>query len=262
MRIPMIGLFDSGSGGLSVLKAIRARAPRVDVVYFGDIANVPYGSKSAAELETLTLHAMKLLREEGATVLVSACNSVSCAVIRPMLALFGSYDSSIIEMVGPAVEALLKSGAGKTFAVATPATVGAGMYQEAFSKVGMDVAMIALPDLAALVEFGASRTELARAIEPACREAAARGCETFVLACTHYPLVRGVFEETFAALNHPIRIFDPADAVAEAALKMHGTLGEGSARFIISKDSPTFRERCLGMCGEGSRIEIWPGWAK
>ncbi len=252
----MIGLFDSGSGGLSVLKAIRARAPRVDVVYFGDIANVPYGLKSADELERLTIRAMKMLREEGATVLVSACNSVSCTVIRPMLTLLGAQDASIIEMVGPAVAALAKRGAGKTVAVATPATVGAGIYQEAFAKAGMEVAMIAIPDLASLVEFGAPRAELMRAIEPACREAVARGCDTFVLACTHYPLVRELFEEQFAELGHPCRVFDPADAVAEAAIKMHGTLGEGRVRFILSKDSDIFRKRAGAVIGEDPDISI------
>lgn len=150
----MIGIFDSGSGGLSVLRALRARAPQLDVVYFGDLANMPYGSKSQAELQRLTIDALQLLRANGATQLVSACNSVSAAVIRPMMDLFGvSEGSGVIEMVGPTVRMVSAMGTVRAAVIATPATVESGMYQQEFVRAGCNTVMIACPNLAASIEY-------------------------------------------------------------------------------------------------------------
>ena len=93
----MIGIFDSGVGGLNVASAIRKHAPRADFVYFGDLANAPFGPKSSDELFGITLRAMQFLREQGADEIVAACNSVSVSVIRPLMDAFGIQGTQVIE---------------------------------------------------------------------------------------------------------------------------------------------------------------------
>lgn len=238
----MIGIFDSGVGGLTVAAAIRKRAPSVDMVYFGDIANAPYGLKDRVTLEQLTFQAFRLLRSLGATQLVSACNSVSASVILPMLELFGVYDSGIVEMVGPAARALKERLNGRMVVIATPATVDSAMYQKGFREVGLDVRMIACPELAGAIEFGKSRAVIESCVDSVVTQAFSVGCDTLVLGCTHYPLMRDVFERCVAARGGGVALYDPADAVALAALTRHGVLGEGINRFVISRDSTVFRQ--------------------
>lgn len=247
----MIGIFDSGSGGLTVARAIRARAPRVDLVYFGDIENVPYGSKDPDTLKLLTFRAFELLRDAGADVIVTACNSISAAVIVPLFDLFGKKFSRVIEMVQPATAALRTSShtASAIVIVATPATVASGMYQRACAEAGLDVHMIANQYLAELVEFGAADGAIQEQTDAIVRDAMLRHADTLMLGCTHYPLVRGAFEQSIAASGRPIALFDPADAVAQAALSVHGSKGMGRAQFIISKDSKSFRERVHEIFG-------------
>src|SRR4051812_2523239 len=107
----MIGIFDSGSGGLTVLHAIRQVLPSADVVYFGDIKNAPYGSRTQEELSLLTMQALKLLQKRGAGNLVSACNSVSASLALSVLDMFSTDNMQIIEMVGPTVSAFRGSTA-------------------------------------------------------------------------------------------------------------------------------------------------------
>ena len=118
----MIGIFDSGSGGLTVLRAIRERMPSADIVYFGDIKNAPYGTKSQHELSALTFAAFKLLIKEGSTSVVSACNSASTTLAVSLLDAGDISPDRVIEMVGPTVRALKHTDADILIA-ATPATI-------------------------------------------------------------------------------------------------------------------------------------------
>lgn len=237
----MIGIFDSGSGGLSVLRALRVRAPQLDIVYFGDLLNMPYGSKSQAELKDLTLHAIELLRAHGATQIVSACNSVSASVIRA-----GQGMGDVIEMVGPAVRAIVASSAQHVAVAATPATIESGMYQKEFIAAGVRATMIACPNLAAAIEQN-DVIAAQEKIDTAVAQAADAGADTILLACTHYPLVREMFGEK-------IKIIDPADAVAQEIIAQCGSVGKGQLRFLVSKKSNTFEKRVEQLFGVDNRI--------
>ncbi len=152
----MIGVFDSGSGGLTVVKAIREKLPSSDILYFGDIKNAPYGSKSRAELSRLTFAGLKLLADKGATRIVSACNSASASLA---LSLFDASDLTpdrLIEMVGPTV-GYFKHATARIALVATRATIESEAYQNAFTMLGKDVSVAAVPELAGAIEFGKSK---------------------------------------------------------------------------------------------------------
>lgn len=247
----MIGMFDSGSGGLTVLKPLLEQFPNADIVYFGDIGNAPYGSRSREELSTLTVGAIERLRSYGATRIVSACNSVSASLA---ISLFDSLDiepSSLIEMVGPTVSYFRDTEEPLTLC-ATPATINSGVYQNAFHMIGREVRAIAIPELAGSIERGAV-SEIDASIKSAFENVAWSSHEVLILACTHYPLVI----ERFHAIVPGVQLFDPGIAVAERVMNRWWPqeIGKGTLRFCISKDSEVFR-RLVAQLFEGKEYSI------
>lgn len=234
----MIGFFDSGSGGLTVLSAFLKVAPRADVVYFGDIVHAPYGVRPGGELAELTQSGVEFLRGKGAQSLVSACNSVSASVLAG-----AADDMPYIEMSTPTAQ-FLHAYAGKRFLlIATPATVESKLYEHAVGDaVSLD--SLAIPDLAGAIEFGKSSEEIQHIVEEAFMQKKDEKYDGLILGCTHYPLVRGVIEETARKFfGQTLVIVDPAEAVAQEAAVRFDTQGEGKLAFYISQDSPMFRRR-------------------
>lgn len=237
----MIGIFDSGSGGLTVLRAIRESLPSSDICYFGDIKNAPYGVKTHEELSHLTVEAFRFLSEKGADKIVSACNSVSASLAVSLFDIFSFEPGEIIEMVGPTVS-YLKNSSARILAVATPATVSSGVYQDAFRMTGKHVDMVPLPELAGAIEFGATEAEIRSLIQADLRTIDFSKYDMVVLACTHYPLVLPLFREI---IPERCVVFDPAYAVAARAKKKFWPqeVSDGKTIFYISKDSAVFRAR-------------------
>ncbi len=235
----MIGVFDSGSGGLTVLRAIRERMPSSDFVYFGDIKNAPYGTKTQSELSALTFANFHRLVETGATSIVSACNSASTALAVSLLDTENISPDRVIEMVGPTVRALKHTDSSILLA-ATPATIESGAYQNAFSMIGKEIKTLAFADLGRAIEFGAPEEEIEKSIRTSLESIPKDSFRILVLACTHYPLVLSVFKRV---LGDEVLIFDPADAVAERVEKewWPREAGNGNLKFLISKDSAPFR---------------------
>ena len=235
----MIGIFDSGSGGLTVLAPLRKQLPSADIVYFGDIKNAPYGVRSQEELTRLTVEAIKLLRKEGATHIVSACNSVSASL---SLSLFGMMELApdrLIEMIGPTV-ASLRDSEERLLLCATPATIRSGIYQSAFGMVGKDIGTLAIPELAGAIEAGEGPEKIESIIRNVLVSVDTAAFDALTLSCTHYPLVADIFTQV---LPCHIRLIDPGEAVA--ARVAHDWSGEqsgaGKTRFLISQDSESFR---------------------
>lgn len=236
----MIGIFDSGSGGLTVLSALRRELPSADVIYFGDIKNAPYGDKTQEELSVLTVQGLSLLKARGAKHLISACNSVSASLALSLVDALDLTPNQLVEMVGPTVR-YFKHADIRLALCATPATIRSGIYQNGFKMVGKEVVSIAIPDLAAAIEFGKSEAEIKNMIEVAI-EPHQDTFDVLILACTHYPLVANVFQEV---VGEKVIVFDPAVAVAERAQKLFWPqeVGNGTTHFIISQDSEVFRNR-------------------
>ncbi len=245
----MIGIFDSGSGGLTVLQAIRAQAPQADILYLGDIANMPYGQRDAKDLERLTFAMMRLLRTRGATTLVSACNSISASVIRPMFELLGIRDAGVIEMVGPAMRAVVGRAFRRIVVLATPATAASGLYQRGGEEAGLDVQVVTSPTLAALVERGEEGEALQSEIERLVKATVVLLPDAVILGCTHYPFVRERLEESLARQGCRASVLDPAPAVALEAVMHHGIRGTGKIEILITAESAPFRSRVAGFCG-------------
>ncbi|RJQ33987.1 hypothetical protein C4556_03505 [Candidatus Parcubacteria bacterium] len=233
----MIGLFDSGSGGLTVLAALRKRAPNADIVYFGDIQNAPYGEREAKELVRLTESGMKRLSEAGASEVVSACNSVSLSV------LMGSAGHErIIEMTRPVARALRAHAGGTFLLIATPATVRSGIYRDAIG-VSVRFEELPIPELAPAIEFGAEKGEMRGIIKKSFLEHGKKNYDGIILGCTHYPFAREEIEKEARDMFGATLVIDPAEAVAEEATRRFSIEGKGTMRFLISKDSEVFRTR-------------------
>lgn len=244
----MIGIFDSGSGGLTVLRAIREALPSTDVVYFGDIKNAPYGTKSREELSHLTADAIRFLLTKKADRIVSACNSVSASLAVSLFDIFSLEYGEVIEMVGPTVSHF-KNSPARILAIATPATVESGIYQDAFRMIGKEVTMLPLPELAGAIEFGAPTEKLRALLKKDLGGVRFSDYDVLVLACTHYPLIVSLLREI---VPETCVIFDPAYAVAEQAKRKFWPqeVGEGKTLFYISSESEQFRARVAELFGE------------
>jgi len=234
----MIGLFDSGVGGLTVLKALKEVLPSADVVYFGDTKNAPYGNKNRSELSQLTIDAITLLRAHKADRIISACNSVSASLAISLYDAFDIATEKMIEMVGPTVSYFRNANASIGLCV-TSVTIDSGMYQNAFKMCSKNILAFSIPELASAIEDGVSKAEIKDIIKSSLPTDISFA--TLILACTHYPLVADIFKEV---LGPEVEIFDPAVAVAERAFKLFWPqeVHDGTIKFLISQESETFRK--------------------
>lgn len=235
----MIGIFDSGSGGLTVMRAIRDRLPSADILYYGDIKNAPYGTRSREELSMLTLQAMRYLHDNGAHSIVSACNSVSASLAVSLFDAFSIEPKQLIEMVGPTVS-MFRDSPAKIFLVATPATIQSGIYQNAFRMIGKEVTTLPIEKLAEMIETGETESDIEHYVRNVFTMTPYTEHNALVLACTHYPLVRDMFQRI---VGEKIAVIDPAEAVAARVESRFWPreAGSGITRFAITKDSDVFR---------------------
>jgi glutamate racemase len=237
---PTIGVFDSGFGGLTVLRALMERLPRARFAFLGDTARLPYGSKSRRTIARYAVQSARfLVREQGAEFLVIACNTASA------LALDVIQDAVPVPVLGViepgAAAAQAASRTGDVLVVATEATVHSQAYTVACRAHRLRVLEKACPLLVPLVEEGwTGHPVTAEVIEIYLNElraeAAARGMnpDTLVLGCTHYPLLRPLFE---AAVRPGARVIDSAESVAQAAFELFN--GRAASGCPIQSESAT-----------------------
>jgi glutamate racemase len=247
----MIGIFDSGSGGLTVLKAIREQMPSADIIYFGDIKNAPYGEKSREELSRLTVNSIRVLQVRGATSIVSACNSVSASLAISLFDVLGLAQQNLIEMVGPTVSRF-RDFKKPILLVATPATVFSGLYQNAFRMLGIEIDTVAIPKLAGAIEFGISTTDQELLIASAFAPYDMKKYSAVILACTHYPLALTSFRKVLG----DVPFFDPSETVADRVKRQlwPREVADGTLRLLVSKDTSQFRENVTKLLPDASYL--------
>jgi len=233
----MIGLFDSGSGGLSVLSALRVRAPDADIAYFGDIAHAPYGTRSPQELIELTKAGVATLKKMGATQIVSACNSVASSILAG-----AAGAMPVIEMTKPTAAGMRAHQNARVLLIATPATVNSHIYENALANV-VRLDSLAIPGLAGAIEFGAPTDEVAEIVREALQTKRDQKYEYLLLGCTHYPLALSTIEIEARNILGEIQCINPAGYVADEAVERFDCTGTGALRFRISRDSVPFRAR-------------------
>jgi glutamate racemase len=208
-----IGVFDSGVGGLTVLRALKALLPSEDFIYVGDTARVPYGSKSAETVKRFALEIADFLKGRGVKMLVAACNTVS-SVALPDLRRF--FPGPVLGVIEPGARAALAATrAGRIGVIGTEGTVRSGAYENALHRLDGSVRVFsrACPLFVPLVEEGwVDHPVTRRVAREYLAPLLAKPVDTLVLGCTHYPLLRAALKRTAGR----VELIDSADETAKA----------------------------------------------
>ena len=186
-----IGIFDSGVGGLTVARAIRAQLPQESLVYIGDTAHSPYGPKPIADVRRYSLEVLDTLVDQGVKMLVIACNTASAAMLRDARE---RYDVPVVEVIGPAVRrAVSTTRNGRIGVIGTVGTIGSRAYQDMLEvNERLEVFTAACPRFVEFVEAGITGTpEVLAVAEDYLAPLRDAEVDTLVLGCTHYPFLRG-----------------------------------------------------------------------
>ncbi len=199
--VSRVGVFDSGVGGITVLQALRSRFPTLDFIYLGDTANVPYGTKSPAQIEKLSRACALRLRDEGIQALVVACNTASSWAMSAIQDAVGP-GVAVIGMVEPGVEAVLERCAsvkGPILLLATRATVKSGAYRKAFREAfqvsgeSREILEQSCPLLVPMIEEGwLLHPILGQTLDEYIGPHLGGGPGVVLLGCTHYPWIKNV----------------------------------------------------------------------
>ena len=240
---PTIAVFDSGVGGLTVLRAIVERIPNTDYLYFGDTARLPYGSKSRETIARYAIGAAQFLEKKGATLLVIGCNTASAMALYDVKA---AVSIPVIGVIEPGADRAAEiSQSREAVVIGTEATVAAHAYQRALARRGFATHEKACPLLVPLVEEGwtdhAVTEQVARIYLAEALKAASADTDILVLGCTHYPLLKNVLRRV---LPKNIAIVDSAETTAEA---------------VVEELAASAREKSITICAGGKTGVILNG---
>lgn len=280
-----IGVFDSGVGGLTVAAALSRKLPAWPIVYLGDTARLPYGTKSAATVRRYTERNVAFLVKQGVSIVVVACNSASAlaletqgplhlpvreaegeagklGVVGTASAQFAQGVVPVLGVVVPGAEAAARVAKRRVGIVATEATVRSDAYPRALRALRpeLEIYSAACPLLVPLVEEGwledsVTREVVGRYLEPLVHAK----IDTLILGCTHYPLLEPVFR---AVVGPDVRLLDSADAVSDQVAVLldgavpHSNGEQGCAlQAFVTDDSPRFARIAEAVLGAPVRLE-------
>lgn len=236
-----IGVFDSGLGGLTVVKAIRAILPSEDIYYFGDLARLPYGTKSPEQIIRFSVENTEFLLRRRVKAVVIACNSSASAAFQ---LLRKKYLIPIVDVITPAVrEAVLASTSGRIGLIATRATVESGAYEKALRELSPKarVTSEACPLFVPLVEEGMASDRITSLMaERYLRPLIRKRVDTLILGCTHYPLLSRVIRQVLPRGVHLVDSARPtvqglAEILIQRGLKNPGKKKGGLSIFVSDK---------------------------
>ncbi len=258
-----IGIFDSGVGGISVLRALRQQIPDESVLYFGDQRHIPYGPRAMEQIREFSEAITRFLLEQGAKIIVVACNTASAAALQYLREIFPEVPFVGMEpAVKPAAE---HTHTGKVGVLATPATFQGALYASVVERFanGVELFQDTCPGLVQQIEQGnLEGPEARRILEAALQPMLEKDIDTVVLGCTHYPFVIPLIQEI---VGENVRVIDPAPAVArqtgrllEARAMRNGSGAKSEVKLYTSGDPETLRSllpRLLGEKGDVEKVE-------
>jgi glutamate racemase len=236
-----IGIFDSGVGGLTVFREVARALPREPLIYLGDSARVPYGTKSPNTIVRYSLEAARHLLTRDIKMLVVACNTATAAALP---ALKQTLDIPVIGVVEPGARAAVDRTSGVVGVIATEGTVKSKAYTNAIKALDPDVEVIeaAAPLFVPLAEEGWANTHVAREVAEIYLEPLIdHGIDTLVLGCTHYPILRGTIEQV---VGGAVEIVDSAETTAQCvkdALGPSAGVGNPPRQFLVTDAEERFR---------------------
>ncbi|MGI8789332.1 MAG: glutamate racemase [Actinomycetota bacterium] len=236
-----LGMFDSGVGGLTVARAVIDLLPHEDLVYFGDSARLPYGPREEAEVRKFALEIMDALMQERVKMLVVACNAASSTALDEAEE---RYDVEIVGVIEPGLRAALAATRNRRIGLlGTEVTVGSGSYNRALEATRTNVALhsVACPRFVEFVERGdTTSAEVIEAAQTYLAPLKAKGVDTVILACTHYPLLAGVIDYV---MGEEVVLISSAEATAHEVYRrlmdrrlLNPSNRPGRHRFIASSE--------------------------
>jgi len=219
-----IGIFDSGVGGLTVLREIIKVLPQEDTVYLGDTARVPYGTKSPETVVRFARQITSFLVSRDIKLLVVACNTASAVSLE---ALQAEFDIPIVGVIEPgAVQAAAVTKSGKVGVIGTAGTIRSSAYTKAIKRInpGIEVVTAECPMFVPLAEEGWIDNDVARlTAEIYLKNLKNSGVDTLVLGCTHYPLLKGIISEV---MGKTVSLVDSAEETARVVREILAARGE------------------------------------
>ncbi|MBI3512419.1 MAG: glutamate racemase [Bacteroidetes bacterium] len=271
--ISPIGIFDSGIGGVSVLRAVRELLPNENIIYFGDSANLPYGEKTMEQIRVLSERVVKFLLEKKCRIIVIACNTASAAALKYLRE---KHPGVLFVGMEPAVKpAAEQTQTGVVGVIATTATFQGELFASVVERFAQNVKVInqPCPGLVQQIENGeldspATEKMLRGWLEPM-KE---KNIDALVLACTHYPFVRPLIEKI---LGDKVRVIDPAPAIAKQVKKILEESGgrrseggeekqlsvpvvRGETIYCTSGDPQKFNDIFLKLTGKNADVVMKP----
>jgi glutamate racemase len=255
-----IGVFDSGVGGISVLRAIRQQMPEESIIYFGDQGHVPYGPRSMEQIQAFSEAIARFLLEQDAKLIVVACNTASAAALTYLRQKFPDVPFVGMEpAVKPAAE---HTQTGNVGVLATPATFQGALYASVVERFanGVQIYQDTCPGLVQQIERGNLQgQETRRILETALRPMLEKNIDTVVLGCTHYPFVIPLIQQI---VGDTVRVIDPAPAVAKQtgrvleAMRWRRVSGSGgNVRFYTSGDPEALASLLPVLLGDTGGVE-------
>lgn len=231
LPVSPIGVFDSGVGGLSVLRVLRQQLPGLPVIYFADQGHVPYGPRPMEEIQEFSEGITRFLLGKGCRLIVVACNTASAAALHSLREAFPEVPFVGMEpAVKPAAET---TRTGVVGVLATPATFQGRLYASVVERFAQGVTVLqdTCPGLVQQIEKGdLAGPETRRILEEALQPMLARNVDTVVMGCTHYPFVIPLIEQI---VGEGVRVIDPAPAIARQAARLLGELPESAASGVL-----------------------------
>jgi len=252
----MIGVFDSGVGGLTVVKEIRKKLPDASILYLGDTAHLPYGNKSPEAITNFSLRNTRFLIERGAEMVVIACHSSASVATEELRRRFSL---PILTVVEAGAKAVAKKRPEKVGVIGTIATIESGSYINQLRKEGVKGEIIAraCPLMVSLVEEGILEGRVAEVVvDHYLSQFRSEGIDILLLGCTHFPMLIPVMEKILPG----VELIDPGQVVADELSKQSSFQGDGRLVVYLTDLSYGFRsvaERFLGEeVGEIVRITL------
>ena len=261
MKKQPIGIFDSGLGGLTILNALRKELPQEDLLYFGDTANVPYGSKSKTAVTKFSLAIARFLESQGVKLIIVACNTASAQALSELRKQISVPVMGVIE---PGAEKAIRTTHNHRIAVlGTEGTVKSNAYVKALLKRAPHARVFqqACPLFVPLVEEHWGGKPAAELIAKDYLASVQKsGADTVILGCTHYPVLKPVISKI---LGKKVILVDSADTLAKAAQQFLtekgqlATTGKGRVQIYVS-DDPTRFKRLAGylLAGEIGTVRL------
>ena len=255
---PRLGFFDSGVGGLTVLRRVLERHGSVSCVYLGDTARVPYGNRPPAEIRRIAAEVVGWLRDQQVSTVVMACNTTN-ALARDVAE--GQAGVPVIGLIGAASAMVREQRVG---VLATAATVASGAYRSSIEALhpGTVVVEHACPDFVPLIEQGDLECDaLRRAVDTYLEPLMAQSVQSIVLGCSHYPLLKPLLQQV---LPNDVRLIDPALGVSHQLDALLGpppssqakALSLNLCRLCVTADPDGFCDRAAPWLGQRPRVEL------